>query len=379
LVDSRIEALSAFFGYADNHTGNVFRLMYLHPNKIIMSRDMTWSNKTFEEFKMVKGVVIKPNIGVDEIQNKHITEEQEAAVNNDDAPDDEDDEPAEPIVEDPKKKKKLIGELKRLAASCNPAATEQLESLSAAIEKDLENRKYGFIGAVSSDYNEPTHFMEPWDATSQEDREGWRETIKKEFRNMHGCGVLEIVKRQDVPRSRRPIGSKWVFKKKRTGIYRSRLVSLGYSQIPGENFTENFTPVVNDVMFQIIIVMIIVMTLQAVSVGIETVFLHGKLDEMIYIKNRAYPFEQVEDSNCLRLTKSIYRLVQAAQQWWKRFTEEVKKFGFVLFQMRSTLACCINKTTTEYASSHFVWMTASMLDISERSIGRLRRSEVCSQ
>jgi hypothetical protein len=25
----------------------------------------------------------------------------------------------------------------------------------------------------------------------------------------------------------------------------------------------------------------------------------------------------------------MYTLVQAAQQWWKRFTEEVKKFSFV--------------------------------------------------
>ena len=36
-----------------------------------------------------------------------------------------------------------------------------------------------------------------------------------------------------IPSNRRLIGSKWVFKKKRNGVYRARLVGLGYSQIPG--------------------------------------------------------------------------------------------------------------------------------------------------
>ena len=47
------------------------------------------------------------------------------------------------------------------------------------------------------------------------------------------------------------VGYKWIFKVNRDGTHRARLVVLGYSQIPGIDFTENFAPVVNDMMFRI--------------------------------------------------------------------------------------------------------------------------------
>ena len=33
---------------------------------------------------------------------------------------------------------------------------------------------------------------------------------------------------------------------------RARLVAKGFSQIPGEDFTEHFSPVINDVTFRIV-------------------------------------------------------------------------------------------------------------------------------
>ena len=49
----------------------------------------------------------------------------------------------------------------------------------------------------------------------------------------------------------RLIGNKWVFKIKRDGTYRARLVALGYSLIPGVDYTDNFAPVAHDVSFRI--------------------------------------------------------------------------------------------------------------------------------
>ena len=51
----------------------------------------------------------------------------------------------------------------------------------------------------------------------------WRE-VNREERNAH----------------KRLVGSKWVFKIKRNGVYRARLVAKGFSQIPGEDFMEHF-------------------------------------------------------------------------------------------------------------------------------------------
>ena len=68
---------------------------------------------------------------------------------------------------------------------------------------------------------------------------------------MENKNVWKIICNMDVPNDRRLIGCKWVFKIKRDGTYRARLVALGYSQVPGVDFTDNFSPVVNDVTFRV--------------------------------------------------------------------------------------------------------------------------------
>jgi hypothetical protein len=58
--------------------------------------------------------------------------------------------------------------------------------------------------------------------------------------------IREIIKIDELPKNRKPIGCKWVFKKKQCGLHRAQLVNQGYSQTPGVDFTENFAPVVDD-------------------------------------------------------------------------------------------------------------------------------------
>ena len=304
-----------FIGYPDNHASDCFRLLNTKTNKIVMSRDVTWLNKTYGEFKKIVGVKIE----ADEDE-----EEETETVEPDPA--------EEPPGETAPSNTRLINELKRLNVSYNPEATQALENISAAIETTVE---YGFVGAVTSDYDEPSTFEEAWNSDISEDRNGWREAITKEFNDMTKREVWTKVKKSKIPKERRLIGAKWVFKKKRNGVYRARLVALGYSQIPGIDFSENFAPVVNDVTFRILMIMIVVLRLDAISVDVETAFLHGILEEEIYMKcppgmnnKKAYSHEDIEEDDCLKLTKSIYGLVQAARQWWKKFTMEMKRFGF---------------------------------------------------
>ena len=76
---------------------------------------------------------------------------------------------------------------------------------------------------------------------------------------------------------------------------------------------------------------------------VETAFLYGNLDEEAYMQIPSGHQEVVEliDEKywCLELKKSIYGLVQAARQWWKRLVEVLKELGFQQSAIDACLLC----------------------------------------
>jgi hypothetical protein len=61
-------------------------------------------------------------------------------------------------------------------------------------------------------------------------------------------------------------------------------VACGYSQVPGIDFSESFPPVLDDVSFRIMLIAKLVWDMTSTVVEIETAFLHGNLDEKIYME-----------------------------------------------------------------------------------------------
>ena len=123
--------------------------------------------------------------------------------------------------------------------------------------------------------------------------------------------------RSAMPLDRRCVKSKWVFKVKRNGVFRARLVACGYSQIPGGDFTENYSPVVHDITFRTLLLAMLLYGYQAKIVDVETAFLYGELEEAIYMEEPPSPpefFPLPEEDAALELGRCIYGLVQAARQ-----------------------------------------------------------------
>ncbi len=111
------------------------------------------------------------------------------------------------------------------------------------------------------------------------------------------------------------------FKKKKNGVHRAQLVSKDYNQISRTHFQYNFTPVTSEGKLRILLVMWVVKDYFAEVVDVQTTFLHGDIEEEQFIK---IPFGYKEflrkigqtiTGNFLRLEKSAYGLVQAAQSW----------------------------------------------------------------
>ena len=60
---------------------------------------------------------------------------------------------------------------------------------------------------------------------------------------------------------------------------------LGYSQIPGVDYTDKFAPVAHDVSFRIALARMMVEKLDSLVMDVETAFLYGEIDEEIFMKS----------------------------------------------------------------------------------------------
>jgi Reverse transcriptase (RNA-dependent DNA polymerase) len=109
-------------------------------------------------------------------------------------------------------------------------------------------------------------------------------------------------------------------------VFRARLVACGYGQIPGIDFNESFAPVVNGVSFRIMLIAKLIWDRQASIIDVKTAFLHGDLQEEIYMN---IPEGMQQDSNsCLLLKKTIYRLDQSSREFYNELLSTLKSMGF---------------------------------------------------
>jgi Reverse transcriptase (RNA-dependent DNA polymerase) len=204
--------------------------------------------------------------------------------------------------------------MKRLENSFNPEASKIIDDLEQGREILLDQVNLALFGVNFED--EPRTFDEAWNCKDPINREKWRMAIKKEFTDMESREVWDVIRKEDVPSDRRCIKCKWIFKIKRNGVFRARLVACGYSQVPGVDFNESYASVINDVSFRVMLIVKLICGLQATIIDVETAFLHGNLQEEIYMnipegmKNK--------ETNFLRLKRTIYGLDQSAREFYKR-------------------------------------------------------------
>ena len=112
--------------------------------------------------------------------------------------------------------------------------------------------------------------------------------------------------RKRIPKDRRLTENTLVFKINRDGTYRARLVALGYSQIPGVDYTDNFAPVAHDVSFRIALARMMVEQLDSLVMDGETAFLYGEINEEILMKSLV-GMEEIEPGSS---SEDFYQLLK---------------------------------------------------------------------
>ena len=88
---------------------------------------------------------------------------------------------------------------------------------------------------------------------------------------------------------RKPIGSKWVFKKKmdvegKVEKYKAWLVEKGYSQVPGIDFGDIFSLVSKVTSITLLLSVAATFDFEVEQMDVKKKFLHEDLEEEIYMK-----------------------------------------------------------------------------------------------
>ena len=189
------------------------------------------------------------------------------------------------------------------------------------------SEKVSKINDAKLPYEEPKTYEQAWNHQDPVQRKKWREAIVKERGDMETRVVWKRVKRSNIPNNKRCVKCKWVFKIKRDGTFRARLVACGYSQIPGVDFSENYSPVVHDITVRLLFVIMIMLKLTGKIADVETAFLWGDLEEEVYMDNPP-GLPNAKEDEALLLLQTIYGLVQSARQYYKKARSILLKIGF---------------------------------------------------
>jgi hypothetical protein len=140
-----------------------------------------------------------------------------------------------------------------------------------------------FSFVLTSTHYEPRSVKE---AVDLEKSRLWKDIMVEKMESLHKNETWDLVK---LPIGINPINSKWVFKKNMKVIgqvekFKVRLVVKGYSQVGGVVFGEIFSLVAKLTSIRVIIYLAITFDLRIEQIDVKTTFLHGDLEEEIYMK-----------------------------------------------------------------------------------------------
>ncbi|RVW69880.1 Retrovirus-related Pol polyprotein from transposon TNT 1-94 [Vitis vinifera] len=178
------------------------------------------------------------------------------------------------------------------------------------LEKQGVLGNYKLTDLPFCEHSEEIVDMEPktyQEAINSNETDQWVKVVQEEMDSLRKNETWELVTK---PKDRKLVGSKWVFKRKQGTLgddaprYKARLVAKGFSQKEAHE------------------------DLELDQLDVKTAFLHGELDELIYMQPPEGFGEGIKDGQVCLLKKSFYGLKQSPRQWYKRLDKYMLDIGF---------------------------------------------------
>ena len=123
------------------------------------------------------------------------------------------------------------------------------------------------------------------EAMTNEQKEKWLVAMQDKMGSLHENYTYDLV---ELPKGKRALRNKWVFKLKNgdngsSPRYKARIVVKGFQQKKGVDFDDIFAPTVKMTSIRRVLSIATSMNLEIEKSDVKTTFLHGELDEEIYM------------------------------------------------------------------------------------------------
>ncbi|KAK1663186.1 hypothetical protein QYE76_051345 [Lolium multiflorum] len=159
-------------------------------------------------------------------------------------------------------------------------ALQQREKMKSMVQAE---------GSSSKAERQVEHDTEPatyTEAVASVDHVKWISAMQEEMQSLDKNGTWDVV---PLPKQKKVVRCKWIFKRKE-GLspsepprFKARLVAKGFSQIPGIDYNDVFSPVVKQSSIRAFFGIVAMRDLELEQLDVKTAFLHGELEEEIYM------------------------------------------------------------------------------------------------
>jgi len=170
------------------------------------------------------------------------------------------------------------------------------------------------------------------------EHECWQHAMQTELQALEENHTWDIV---PCPPTVKPIGSKWVFSVKlhsdgSLDRHKARLVALGNKQEYGVDYEETFAPVAKMTTVRTILAIAASQSWQLYQMDVKNTFLHGDLQEAIYMKLPSGMTTSSPHDVC-KLKRSLYGLKQKPRAWFEKFRNTFLDFNITQSRYDSSL------------------------------------------
>lgn len=176
---------------------------------------------------------------------------------------------------------------------------------------DMTSYVFSVFESIDNCYEPATYQAAFRSANSVE----WLNAMMDEMNSLHVNQTWTLVPK---PKNCSIVDCKWLFKVKNETEslrFKARLVAKGFTQKEGIDYTEIFAPVVKFTTVRVMLALVAQFDWELKQMDVKTAFLHGELDEKIYMRQpEGFVDKKNPDHVCL-LKKSLYGLKQSPRMW----------------------------------------------------------------